>query len=199
MRRHYRPSWQAAGLSRLMLLARTAVRRCSSSMSQLVEAAKASAARAAVDNHVTAETRVVGVGSGSTIVHAVQRLAERAKEEGIRPACVPTSFQARQLILQHGLQLSDLDREGRCDVTIDGCDEADANLTLIKVGCRCAGHLIFCFAGWVGWNYYPRPNCRRRKCCSLHRGGKSEITIHRAEAGARPRRRLWPSTAINSS
>ena len=195
MRRHYRPSWQAAGLSRLMLLARTAVRHCTSAMSQLVEAAKASAARAAVDNHVTAETRVVGVGSGSTIVHAVQRLAERAKEEGIRPACVPTSFQARQLILQHGLQLSDLEREGKCDVTIDGCDEADANLTLIKVGCRSAGHLIVCLAGWN----YPRPSCRRRKYCSLHSGGPSEITTCRAEAGARPRRRLWPSTAINSS
>jgi ribose 5-phosphate isomerase A len=49
-----------------------------------VEAAKALAGRTAVDNHVTAETRVIGVGSGSTIVYAMQRLAERAREEGLR-------------------------------------------------------------------------------------------------------------------
>ena len=36
-----------------------------------------------MDNHVGAETRVVGVGSGSTIVYAVQRLAERVQQEGL--------------------------------------------------------------------------------------------------------------------
>lgn len=102
-----------------------------------VEAAKALAGAAAVDNHVGAETRVVGVGSGSTIVFAVQRLAEKVKEEGLDIRCVPTSFQARQLILQHGLVLSDLECEARIDLTIDGCDEADSNLCLIKGGGGC--------------------------------------------------------------
>ena len=36
-----------------------------------------------MDNHVTAATKVVGVGSGSTIVYAVQRLAERVQQEGL--------------------------------------------------------------------------------------------------------------------
>ena len=90
-----------------------------------------------MDNHVTSETKVVGVGSGSTIVYAVRRLAERVKEEGLEIKCVPTSFQARQLILSHGLVLSDLECEGRIDVTIDGCDEADSNLCLIKGGGGC--------------------------------------------------------------
>ena len=49
-----------------------------------VEAAKALAGAAAVNNHVTADTAVVGVGSGSTIVYAVQRLAERVREEGLK-------------------------------------------------------------------------------------------------------------------
>ena len=102
-----------------------------------LKAAKALAGAAAVDNHVGAETRVVGVGSGSTIVFAVQRLAERGKEEGLDIRCVPTSFQARQLILQHGLVLSDLECEARIDLTIDGCDEADTNLCLIKGGGGC--------------------------------------------------------------
>ena len=41
----------------------------------------------------TFNTRVVGVGSGSTIVYAVERLAQRVKEEGLELRCVPTSFQ----------------------------------------------------------------------------------------------------------
>lgn len=44
------------------------------------------------------------------------------------------SSQARQLILQHSLTLSDLDRHPQLDVAIDGADEVDADLTLIKGG-----------------------------------------------------------------
>jgi len=102
-----------------------------------VEGAKALAGKTAVDNHVSKETKVVGVGSGSTIVYAVKRLAERVKEEGLQLRCIPTSFQARQLIQQHGLVLSDLETDPRIDVTIDGCDEADTDLTLIKGGGGC--------------------------------------------------------------
>merc|ERR1712106_389510 len=98
-----------------------------------VEAAKALAGAAAVNNHVTATTKVVGVGSGSTIVYAVQKLAERGRAENLQIRCIPTSFQARQLILQHGLVLGDLETDER----IDGCDEADADLTLIKGGGGC--------------------------------------------------------------
>lgn len=46
----------------------------------------------------------------------------------------PSPRQARQLILQHGLALSDLDRHPQLDVAIDGADEVDADLTLIKGG-----------------------------------------------------------------
>jgi len=102
-----------------------------------VEASKELAGRAAVDNHVSSDTRVVGIGSGSTIVYAVKRLAERVKEEGLHLRCIPTSFQARQLIQKHGLVLSDLETDPRIDVTIDGCDEADDALTLIKGGGGC--------------------------------------------------------------
>ena len=37
-------------------------------------------------------------------------LAERVKEEGLSLTCVPTSFQARELILKHNLKLSDLEQ-----------------------------------------------------------------------------------------
>ncbi|XP_021573054.1 ribose-5-phosphate isomerase [Carlito syrichta] len=81
--------------------------------------------------------QVLGIGSGSTIVHAVQRIAERVKQENLNLVCIPTSFQARQLILQHGLTLSDLDRHPEIDLAIDGADEVDADLNLIKGGGGC--------------------------------------------------------------
>jgi len=101
-----------------------------------VEEAKRKAAFAAVDNHVK-KGQIVGVGSGSTIVHAVHRLKQRNQEEDLNIRCVPTSFQARQLILDAGLVLSDLEREPQVDITIDGCDESDDMLTLIKGGGGC--------------------------------------------------------------
>nr|XP_020459881.1 ribose-5-phosphate isomerase [Monopterus albus] len=102
----------------------------------MAEEAKKLAAYTAVNNHVQ-NNQVVGVGSGSTIVYAVDRLAERVRQEKLNIVCVPTSFQARQLILQHGLTLSDLDRHPELDVAIDGADEVDADLTLIKGGGGC--------------------------------------------------------------
>ncbi|XP_076990998.1 ribose-5-phosphate isomerase [Tamandua tetradactyla] len=100
------------------------------------EEAKRLAGRAAVENHVR-DNQVLGIGSGSTIVHAVQRIAERVKQENLNLVCIPTSFQARQLILQHGLTLSDLDRHPEIDLAIDGADEVDADLNLIKGGGGC--------------------------------------------------------------
>ncbi|KAJ8281467.1 hypothetical protein GJAV_G00068030 [Gymnothorax javanicus] len=102
----------------------------------MAEEAKKRAGIAAVDNHVQ-NNQVVGVGSGSTIVYAVDRLAERVREEKLNIVCVPTSFQARQLILQRGLTLSDLDRHPELDVAIDGADEVDSALNLIKGGGGC--------------------------------------------------------------
>ncbi|XP_003222419.2 ribose-5-phosphate isomerase [Anolis carolinensis] len=102
----------------------------------MTEEAKRLAAGAAVDNHVQTN-HVLGIGSGSTIVHAVHRLAERVKQENLSIVCIPTSFQARQLILQNGLTLSDLDRHPELNVAIDGADEVDMDLNLIKGGGGC--------------------------------------------------------------
>ncbi|KAK9396778.1 ribose-5-phosphate isomerase [Crotalus adamanteus] len=102
----------------------------------MTEEAKKLAAWAAINNHVQTN-HVVGIGSGSTIVHAVQKLAERVKKENLNIVCIPTSFQARQLILQNGLTLSDLDRHPELNVAIDGADEVDSDLTLIKGGGGC--------------------------------------------------------------
>lgn len=68
---------------------------------------------------------------------AVQRLAERVKQERLKVTCVPTSFQARQLIVDNGLTLSDLEQTPQLDVAIDGADEVDPKLALIKGGGGC--------------------------------------------------------------
>ncbi|KAK3595838.1 hypothetical protein CHS0354_014658 [Potamilus streckersoni] len=101
-----------------------------------IEAGKKAAAITAVNNHVKTN-QVVGIGSGTTIISAVQRLAERVKEEGLKVICIPTSYQARQLILENKLTLGELEINPELDVAIDGADEIDADLTCIKGGGGC--------------------------------------------------------------
>ncbi|KJE94582.1 ribose-5-phosphate isomerase [Capsaspora owczarzaki ATCC 30864] len=107
-----------------------------SNPTDLVEKAKKAAAFAAVDEYVK-DGMTIGVGSGSTIVYAVERIVERVKAENLKLVCIPTSFQARQLIVEGGLVLSDLSRHSAIDVAIDGADEADAQLNCIKGGGAC--------------------------------------------------------------
>ena len=101
-----------------------------------LESAKKIAAHKAVNEYVQNNT-VIGIGSGSTVVYAVHRLAERVKEEGLNVVCIPTSFQARQLILDNHLTLGDLETYPKLDCAIDGADEVDAEMNLIKGGGGC--------------------------------------------------------------
>ncbi|EGG22639.1 ribose-5-phosphate isomerase [Cavenderia fasciculata] len=103
-----------------------------SDIKETLEKAKKLASYKAVDDNVRAGMKV-GIGSGSTIKYAVDRI----KELGIPLTCVPTSFQSTQLIIAAGLELSDLSRTPELDVTIDGADEVDAQLNLIKGGGAC--------------------------------------------------------------
>lgn len=90
----------------------------------------------AVDEWVKTNS-AVGIGSGSTVIYAVDRLKERVQSENLKVFCIPTSFQARQLIINNGLNLGDLETHPTLDCVIDGADEVDANLTLIKGGGGC--------------------------------------------------------------
>ncbi|XP_047989698.1 ribose-5-phosphate isomerase [Leguminivora glycinivorella] len=108
----------------------------STKINMSLEKAKQVAAYTAVDEYVT-DNSVFGVGSGSTVVYAVQRLAERVETEKLKVTCIPTSFQAKQLIVKHNLVLGELDTSPLIDVTIDGADEVDGNMTLIKGGGGC--------------------------------------------------------------
>lgn len=101
-----------------------------------LESAKRIAAERAIDNHVK-DNIVLGIGSGSTIIYGVNRLAERVRNENLNIICIPTSFQAKHLILDNGLTLGELDKNPVLDVAIDGADECDIELNCIKGGGGC--------------------------------------------------------------
>ncbi|KAJ8876236.1 hypothetical protein PR048_024146 [Dryococelus australis] len=101
-----------------------------------LDIAKKAAAFKAVDEYVK-DNDIIGIGSGSTIIYAVERLAERVEKEHLRLVCVPTSFQAKQLIRQYKLTLGELDTHPELNCVIDGADEVDSNMNIIKGGGGC--------------------------------------------------------------
>ncbi|KAG8176421.1 hypothetical protein JTE90_018411 [Oedothorax gibbosus] len=100
------------------------------------EQAKKAAACKAIDDNIKGDC-TVGIGSGSTIVYAVEHLAKKVHKDSLTIPCVPTSIQAKQLIRQYKLLLSDLEETPKLDFVFDGADEVDSNLTLIKGGGGC--------------------------------------------------------------
>jgi ribose 5-phosphate isomerase A len=75
----------------------------------------------------------LGLGTGSTAKHFVELLAASA-EVGLDVVCVPTSETTEAQARALGLRVSSLDEEPFLDLTIDGADEIDPELRLIKGG-----------------------------------------------------------------
>lgn len=76
----------------------------------------------------------VGLGTGSTVYWTIQKLGERVKE-GLSFQAVPTSKETEVLAKQLNISLISLNDDVQSlDLTIDGADEIDANLQLIKGG-----------------------------------------------------------------
>lgn len=76
----------------------------------------------------------VGLGTGSTAAWLVQCLGEMVRDEGLKIKGVPTSNRTAKLARQVGIEVITLDEAKWLDVTIDGTDEYDRDLTLIKGG-----------------------------------------------------------------
>ena len=74
----------------------------------------------------------LGLGTGSTAAWMVRCLAERVNKEGLKVKGVPTSIQTANLAKKLGIEVITLDTAGQLDLTIDGTDEFDGNLSLIK-------------------------------------------------------------------
>jgi len=95
-----------------------------------VEAAKRRTALEAV-KHVK-DGFIVGLGSGSTAAVAIEALGQRKQRENLSLLGVPTSYQAFLLAVKHGIAVTTLEEHGVIDVTIDGADQIDPKLNLIK-------------------------------------------------------------------
>jgi ribose 5-phosphate isomerase A len=74
---------------------------------------------------------VVGLGTGSTVGYTMDQLA-CAIREGLRITGVPTSIQTAMKARERGIAIASLDEVSRIDITIDGADQIDPELRLIK-------------------------------------------------------------------
>jgi ribose 5-phosphate isomerase A len=95
------------------------------------EAEKEAAGRAAAK--LVCDGEIVGLGTGSTAYFAVIALGERVKA-GLKIIGVPTSIHTADLARAVGIPRTTLDEHPEIDITIDGADEVDPKLCLIKGG-----------------------------------------------------------------
>ena len=99
------------------------------SPSDLAKRAAAARALEMVEDGMT-----LGLGSGSTAAWFVRLLSERIRDEGLDVIGVATSSTTRWLAQELGVALKPIDKAGRIDLTVDGADEVDEALNLIKGG-----------------------------------------------------------------
>jgi ribose 5-phosphate isomerase A len=76
----------------------------------------------------------VGLGTGSTAAYAIKLLGRRVAEEGLDIVGVPTSYASETLAVECGIPLVSLEARPELEVDIDGADQADASLNVIKGG-----------------------------------------------------------------
>ena len=93
------------------------------------EEGKRRAARAAM--RFVEPGMIVGVGTGSTVAHFIDALAER---RGDIEAAVSSSEQSTRLLKERGIPVYDLNASGELALYVDGADECDPQQCLIKGG-----------------------------------------------------------------
>jgi ribose 5-phosphate isomerase A len=92
---------------------------------------KEAAARASL--RFVKDGQVVGLGTGSTAAYFIQLLGEQVKN-GLRIRGIPSSERSREQAAGLGIPVTTLDECPQIDVTVDGADEVDPQLRLIKGG-----------------------------------------------------------------
>jgi ribose 5-phosphate isomerase A len=83
--------------------------------------------------HFVQDGQIVGLGSGSTAARAIRALGVRVRT-GLKIRGIPTSLRSRDLAIELGIPLTTLEEVQEIDVTIDGADEFDPHLNLLKGG-----------------------------------------------------------------
>lgn len=95
------------------------------------ESYKKAAAAAALE--LVTDGMKVGLGTGSTAALFIDMLGERVRD-GLDVVCVATSTESEAQASKYGIELTSLDEEPFLDLTVDGADEIDPDLRLIKGG-----------------------------------------------------------------
>jgi len=94
------------------------------------EDAKKRAALEAVKN--IKDGSVIGLGSGSTVAYAIFEIGRRVREENLDILGVPTSYKTFLLAVECGIPITTLNEHPELDLDIDGADQIDEKLSLIK-------------------------------------------------------------------
>ncbi len=78
---------------------------------------------------------VLGLGTGSTTKFAILKIAELIKSGELKNIVgIPSSVQTEKIAIKNGVELTTFEKHQAIDLTIDGADEVDPNLNLIKGG-----------------------------------------------------------------
>lgn len=76
---------------------------------------------------------IIGLGTGSTVKYTIKKIGEMV-DNGLQITAIPTSNNTKKLAIKYGIPLTNLDENPDIDLTIDGADEVDSKLNLIKGG-----------------------------------------------------------------
>lgn len=76
---------------------------------------------------------ILGLGTGSTVDYALRKIGKMVNE-GIKIKGIPTSFRTKKIAIEEKIPLTSLEDNPEIDITIDGADEVDSELRLIKGG-----------------------------------------------------------------
>jgi len=76
---------------------------------------------------------IVGLGTGSTVEYTLKKLGELVRK-GLKIQGIPTSVHTKRIAEEEKIPLTTLDEHPEIDITIDGADEVDGTLNLIKGG-----------------------------------------------------------------
>ncbi len=77
---------------------------------------------------------ILGLGTGSTVEYALRKLGKKVRNEGLKIKGIPTSIHTKRIAKEEKIPLTTLEENPEIDLTIDGADEVDSYLNLIKGG-----------------------------------------------------------------
>lgn len=89
------------------------------------------AAEKAIEN--IEDDMVVGLGSGSTVEYALKKLGQLVRD-GLKIKGIPSSIRTQRIAINEKIPLTSFEENPEIDLTIDGADEVDSSLNVIKGG-----------------------------------------------------------------